>query len=83
MADETLGTPFNAYWRPALGFISAAGLFLAFVGFPITEAILTILGHPAKMPTIDVSSLIGMVTTAVGLGGLRTVEKIWNVQANH
>ena len=83
--SETITTKRTGYpsfysgWRPALGWISTISLSLQFVIFPVIEALFTMFGHPRLMPKIDINPLIGLVTSVVVLGGLRTYEKTRNV----
>lgn len=88
MADETPQpnpdpSPYFAYWRPLLGWISVIGLALEFIVFRVIEAVLAFLGHPVTLPHVDTSSLMAMVTTSVSMGGMRSVEKVFKVHDKH
>lgn len=72
-------TPFFSFWRPWIGWTAALGFSLQFVIFPILGATLAILGHPIALPAIDTTAILAMVTTTVGLGGMRTIEKLKGV----
>lgn len=61
---------FNSGWRPALGWIGAAGLAMHYLVFPVTGIFV-----PAESP-LDVGGLMSLVMALLGLGGLRTVERI-------
>jgi roadblock/LC7 domain-containing protein len=66
---------FVAGWRPALGWVGAAGLFYEWVVRPIGTAVSVSLGGPVLTP-LDIGDLITLVAGMLGLGGLRTAEKI-------
>lgn len=61
---------FNSGWRPALGWIGAAGLAMHYLIFPVAGMFL-----PVQSP-LDVGGLISLVLALLGLGGLRTAERI-------
>jgi len=86
MADDivpTTETPFFKMWRPWIGWVAAVGFTLQFVAFPILNAAFTVANHPLALPMIDTSAIIAMVTTTVGLGGMRSWEKFKGIQTNH
>lgn len=64
-------------WRPACGWACAAGMAYAFVLRPTLPWIAAAFGVnlPAP-PEIDVDALTALVTGTLGLGGLRTIERI-------
>jgi len=61
---------FVAGWRPAIGWVCAIGLFYDFIIQKIC------IGFGLNMPPIDASTLHSLVIALLGLGGLRTFEKI-------
>ncbi len=67
-----------AGWRPFIGWICGLSLFWQFLGFPITKTILGIY-NPELLPTLPVletDMLFELVLAMLGMGGLRTYEKI-------
>jgi len=62
---------FVAGWRPAIGWVCASGLLFSFVINPVLQWVTSNPGP--EMPTAIMTT---MVTTLLGLGGLRTVEKL-------
>lgn len=64
---------FVAGWRPAIGWIGAAGLFYAYVARPVLIA-----SGVTGLPPLD-HNLYELVIAMLGLGGLRTFEKIKGV----
>lgn len=66
---------FVAGWRPAIGWIGGFGLAYQFVLRPLLTWAGAILGWPAP-PELDMGDLITIVGGMLGLGSLRTIEKI-------
>lgn len=66
---------FVSGWRPAIGWVGAAGLTYQFVLRPVLVG----LGW-GSLPPLD-SSLMELVFLMLGVGGLRTYEKIKGVAA--
>jgi uncharacterized membrane protein (DUF485 family) len=68
-----------AGWRPAVGWTCAAAFAVQFVGAPIVQAVAAALGHPVTVPPMDMEYLMTVLMGMLGLGGLRTFEKIKRV----
>jgi len=66
---------FVAGWRPAFGWCGAAGFLYATIGQPVLAWIGAIRGWPAP-PELNLDLLWVVVTGLLGIGGLRTVEKM-------
>lgn len=72
---------FVSGWRPACGWICAAALAYQYVLRPLGAAVAAYAGHPIpELPALD-ESLWGLLFGMLGLGGLRSVEKIKGVAA--
>ena len=68
---------FVAGWRPFLGWILAAAMGWHFVFAPMTMFICSYAGIVIpELPTFDMDSLMTVLLGMLGLGGLRTAEKI-------
>jgi hypothetical protein len=74
---------FVAGWRPAVGWVCACGVGVQFVFGPLATWISGLLGHPVVVPSLDLSSLMALLTGMLGIGGLRTYEKIQGVNGRH
>lgn len=61
---------FNSGWRPALGWIGASGLAMHYIFFPIAGMFFKV------SSPLDVGGLLSLIMALLGLGGLRTVERI-------
>jgi len=69
---------FVAGWRPAIGWVCAAGLANHFL---VNVWLVWWTGKAG--PEIDIASMIGLVTALLGLGYLRTDEKKAGVHTKH
>jgi hypothetical protein len=67
---------FKAGWRPFIGWTCGAGFAWQFVAQPAAEWISAALGHPIALPHADMSQMMPVLLGMLGLGGLRTMEKI-------
>ncbi len=70
---------FVAGWRPSIGWVCAAGLAWAFVVAPVASWALMVLGVKAELPAIQFDHLFELVLAMLGIGGLRTFEKLRGV----
>jgi phenylpyruvate tautomerase PptA (4-oxalocrotonate tautomerase family) len=68
---------FVAGWRPFLGWGLSFAMLWHFVLAPVTIFAFAYAGMPAPdLPTFDMDSLMTVLLGMLGLGGLRTVEKL-------
>ena len=67
---------FVSGWRPFVGWICGLAVGFKFIGGPALFMIAQALGHPVELPVIETSELWPLLLGMLGLGGLRTVEKI-------
>ncbi len=70
---------FVAGWRPAIGWICGLAFAWEFVVMPILAFISAAFGHTIPVPVFDGSTMITVLMGMLGLGGLRTFEKIKGV----
>ncbi len=68
-------------WRPIIGWICGAGLAVQFLVSPLFTWIATLAGHPVVFPQLDMGTLLTLLGGMLGLGSLRTVEKLKGVAA--
>lgn len=74
---------FVAGWRPAVGWICASALAYQYVIVPVSLWASYAVGHPfPKPPTLD-DTLWQLMFGMLGMGGLRTFEKLQGVAGNH
>jgi hypothetical protein len=70
---------FVAGWRPFIGWTAGAGVAWSFVVAPISEWVSRLIGWTGKMPELDSAQLMTLVLALLGMGGLRTYEKMKGV----
>jgi len=71
---------FVAGWRPFLGWILASAMGWHFIFAPVTIFVCAYLGvEIPELPVFDMDSLMTVLLGMLGLGGLRTVEKLKKV----
>lgn len=70
---------FKSGWRPAVGWICVFGLFYQFVFLPFASFAIDLNGVTAKMPSMDLNTLMTLLFGLLGLGGYRTIEKLKGV----
>ena len=78
-AEAASPSIFVAGWRPFVGWICGSGLAWNFIARPALEAGMTVAGHPIALPAADLGELMPLLFGLLGLGTLRTVEKIKGV----
>lgn len=71
---------FVAGWRPAVGWIGAFGLFYATIGQGLLVWASGIWHFPPP-PAVDTDTLVYILGSMLGIGGLRSYEKIKGVAA--
>jgi len=71
---------FVSGWRPFIGWICGVGLAYAFILSPIMRfAVVLAMETPPDFPVLDISELMPILLGMLGLGGLRTYEKVKGV----
>jgi hypothetical protein len=69
---------FVAGWRPGAGWVGVLGLFYAAIGQPMLVWLANIKGWPTP-PAVDAELLLYVLGGMLGLGGLRSIEKVRGV----
>lgn len=69
---------FVAGWRPAVGWLCIAGIAYAALLQPIVTWISSLFGGPA-LPTVDAAALTSLLLALLGIGGMRSYEKVQGV----
>jgi hypothetical protein len=67
---------FIAGWRPFIGWVCGAAFAYHFIFQPLITYIMAACGHTFTLPTFDMQELSTVLMGMLGLGGLRTIEKI-------
>lgn len=77
-AEAATGSLFIGGWRPGSGWICNIGLAYTFIVQPLCAWVASIKGWPVP-PAIDTDTLIFLLCSLLGIGGLRSMEKIKGV----
>ena len=68
---------YKSRWRPTIGYICAAAFAWHFVGQPVAIFFIALNGiEVPPLPAFDMGTLLTVLGGLLGLGTLRTVEKI-------
>jgi len=78
-AEAQHASIFVAGWRPCVGWICAIALGYHFILSPILDTILTLSGYTITLPEFEFAQLSTILMGMLGLGGLRTFEKMKGV----
>ena len=70
---------FVAGWRPFIGWVCGLGFFSNFIVIPVANFVLQLLNNPVVIPMIDTSQMMPVLMGMLGLGAMRTVEKVQKV----
>lgn len=74
---EAATDAYRGGWRPTVGWLCAAGLAYQFLAQPLLPWFATLAGAAVPpLPAIDNDTLLVLLTGMLGLGGMRTVERI-------
>ena len=66
---------FVAGWRPAIGWVCAAGFGWTFVGLPVMTWLMALIGVTTALPVIDSGILMELTFGMLGMGALRSFDK--------
>jgi|TARA_R110000744_G_scaffold25802_2_gene63818 hypothetical protein len=70
---------FVAGWRPFLGWSMGVAMTWTYVVMPIAQFILAQTGHLVDLPALNTGELMPVLMGMLGLGGLRSWEKVKGV----
>lgn len=70
---------FVAGWRPFIGWVCGVAFAYHFVAQPLLAFAIANSGHEVKLPGFQMDELSTVLMGMLGLGGLRTIEKIRTV----
>lgn len=74
---------FVAGWRPFIGWVCGAALVSDFMVRPLCTWIAALAGHVIAYPALDMGTLLTLLVGMLGLGGMRTAEKLNGVNSGH
>ena len=75
---------FKTYWRPALGWTCVISLFAYYVPYCVVSLVvwarLCVQTHSLLVrPDLNIADLIGLISSLLGIAGMRTAEKFKGV----
>ena len=70
---------FVAGWRPYIGWACGIACTWNWLGLPIAAFVMAAAGHPINLDTADLSEMWPVLMGMLGIGGLRTIEKVKGV----
>jgi hypothetical protein len=79
-AEAASSSVFVAGWRPFIGWVCGSACAWNWIGLPVTKAGLLLAGGPAlTLAPADLTEMLPVLMGMLGLGALRTTEKIKGV----
>jgi Holin of 3TMs, for gene-transfer release len=82
-AEASNTSLFVAGWRPAVGWVCAIGLLTQFIIAPLATWGSGLIGKTVTFPSLDMGTLLTLLLGMLGLGGMRTYEKVNSVNSGH
>lgn len=70
---------FVSGWRPFIGWTCGAAFAYKFVVAPAGAFAMAAAGHPIELPVLDFTEMSTILLGMLGLGGMRTLEKVKGV----
>ena len=70
---------FVSGWRPAIGWVCGAGCAWNWVGLPIAKLICALAGYSVTLSMANTSEMMPLLLGMLGIGGMRSLEKIKGV----
>ena len=77
--EAASGSLFVAGWRPFVGWVCAAGCAWNWLGLPIGMFAAAMAGKSLDLRPADISEMLPLLLGLLGMGGLRTFEKMQGV----
>jgi hypothetical protein len=75
-AEGASSSVFVAGWRPFIGWVCGAACAWNWIGLPIVKTLIVMVGYKLAVDQADLSQMLPILMGMLGLGGLRTIEKI-------
>jgi hypothetical protein len=71
---------FVSGWRPAVGWVAVLGMAGNFLVIPLANFTLALVESEVIIPILDLSQMMPVLMGMLGLGAMRTAEKVKGVQ---
>ena len=78
-AEAASPSVFTSGWRPGIGWVCGAACAWNWIGLPIAKTALLLFGNTLDISPADVSEMMPILMGMLGLGGLRSYEKVKGV----
>lgn len=78
-AEAASPSVFVAGWRPFIGWACGMGCVWNWLGLPMALFVAECLGRHVNVRAADLSEMMPLLAGMLGIGGLRTIEKIKGV----
>jgi hypothetical protein len=82
-AEAGNASVFVAGWRPFIGWVCGSAFAWTFVIGPMVSYAAKLAGITVQLPVLDLSELTPVLLGMLGLGAMRTVEKVNGIKAGH
>ena len=73
---------FVSGWRPAVGWTCCLGLASNYLLIPMANFALALANSTIEVPVLDISTMMPVLMGMLGLGAMRTAEKVKGVERN-
>lgn len=80
-AEASNPSLFVSGWRPFIGWVCGSACAWNWIGISITKTIAALLQYPIVLQAASLTEMMPVLLGLLGLGGLRTIEKINSVAA--
>lgn len=80
-AEASNPSVFVSGWRPFIGWVCGSACAWNWIGIPIAKMLLIVAGYKLALEPADISQMMPILMGMLGLGGLRTIEKMKGVAA--
>lgn len=78
-AEAASPSSFTSGWRPFIGWVCGTACAWNWIGLPIAKFGCAYFGHPVNLSPADLAEMWPLLMGMLGLGGLRTYEKVQGV----
>ena len=80
-AEAANPSVFVSGWRPFIGWVCGSACAWNWIGLPIAKVVITMVGYKLALDAANLTEMLPVLMGMLGLGGLRTIEKIQGVAA--
>lgn len=78
-AEAASPSVFTSGWRPFIGWVCGAACAWNWIGLAVAKFACAYFGHPLALTPADLTEMWPLLMGMLGLGGLRTFEKVKGV----